>query len=226
MFNNPLILLMVVVFLGYLVYHFFFTRTAIIKRRIRKAPRFSVQDFPEGEFGKIVGRLAYLGEPLTAPLTQRRCAQYRVVVEERRSSGRSSHWASIIEEEDGRDFIVKDETGEALVRMRGAQVAVTKDARFRSGTFSDTITPELESFLAEHGRESTGFLGFEKSLRYEEGVLEEGEEVAVCGVGRREEDPNARGSAEADAGKVHRLVLESSADTALYVTDDQWVVRR
>ncbi len=226
--NNSILLIGIVLFLGYLVYRFFFTRAAIIKRRLRKAPRFSVWDFPEGEVGKIVGRLAYLGEPLKAPFTGRRCAQYRVVVEEQRSRAGAqtgSHWVSIIEDEHGRDFIVNDETGAALVRMRGAQVAVTKDTCFRSGTFRDKITPDLERFLARHGQESKSFFGFEKSLRYREGVLEEGEMVAVCGVGRREEDPDAQGTTETDAGKVCRLVVESSADTVLYVTDDQLVVR-
>ena len=80
------------------------------------------------------------------------------------------------------DFVLDDGTGPAIVEVEDAQISVVMDARFRSGAFNDA-TPQLESFLAKHGWKSTGLFGFNKSLRYAEGVLEEGESVTVFGRG-------------------------------------------
>jgi len=160
-----------------------------------------------------------------SPLSGRRCAQYRVVVEEYRSDGESGSWHTIIEDEKSQNILLKDETGEVLVRMSGAQVAVTNDAHYRSGTFNDA-TPLLESFLAKHGYQSTGWF-FNKSLRYEEGLLEEGEEVAICGMGRWENNPDP--VTPLTTGRSHyerpkRLVISNADQAPLYVSDDYRVL--
>lgn len=209
--NVPIFIAIIVAFLlTVLIYRIFFTRDAIIKRKIRKAERVSIESFPEGGVAKISGFLVYEGEPLTSPLTGRRCAQYSVDVEQYRSHGKGGSWHTIIQEEDAQDFLLDDGTGVARVKMAGAQVAVTRDERFRTGAFQDP-TPELEAFLARHGRESKGFFGLNKKLRFKEGVLEGGEEVAVCGVGHGEKDPETR---------KMRLVLEGRGEIPLYVSDD------
>ena len=40
----------------------------------------------------------------------------------------------------------------------------------------------LEKLLRKHQKESTGFFGFNKTLRYREGIIEEGEAIAVKGL--------------------------------------------
>jgi len=42
----------------------------------------------------------------------------------------------------------------------------------------------LKSTLIVIGFKSEGFLGFNKSIRYKEGILENGEEIAVFGKGK------------------------------------------
>jgi hypothetical protein len=74
-----------------------------------------------------------------------------------------------------------DGSGKALVLLEAdARMALDKDGRYRSGTFDDA-TPELEAFLSRNGLSSQGFLGFNKRLRYREGVVEEGEQVVISG---------------------------------------------
>ncbi len=50
------------------------------------------------------------------PIFQRPCAYFRIVVEERRSSGRNSHWTKIYERDSSDTaFLIEDETGLARV---------------------------------------------------------------------------------------------------------------
>lgn len=200
---------------------FYFGRDAVIRRALRKARRCDIGSAPEASFTKLVGALSFAEEPLIAPLTGRRCAYYEAIVEELRG-GRNSRWVRVIHEVGRRDFYLDDGTGRALVRTSGAEVVVTRDSHQRSGTFRDA-TPELESFLRKHGRESTGVLGFNKSLRYREGVLEEGEHVAVCGVGRRAPDPWGQPGGYREQPTM--LVLEPQEKVPLYVSDDPSTTR-
>ncbi len=222
-----LFIVICMVFVFVVLYQLFGSREATIKREIGHLPRVLIDQFPESAVGKIVGRLVYVDEPLRAPLTGRCCAQYRVIVEEYRSSGNSGSWHTIIEDEKSRDFMLWDETGEALVRMSGAQVAVTKDTHYRSGTFNDA-TPLLESFLAKHRHQSTGVF-FNKNLRYKEGVLEEGEEVAICGMGRWENYPDPSTPSTASGSHDERsklLIISNSKQVPLYVSDDYKILEK
>jgi hypothetical protein len=162
----------------------FFRRDARIRRAIKKLPVVKVKDFADGTIGRVVGQVRVIDET-TAPMSGRPCAQYHLIVKQQRRSGRSSHWVTLVDEQRMVDFVVEDASGRAVVDTTGAQVAVVKDASARSGTFN-SATPELEALLARHGHSSTGFLGFNKTIRYQEGVIEEGEMVAVCGLGRIE----------------------------------------
>jgi len=207
------------------IHQWIFSRGVTAKRQLRRVPRVLIDQFPEGAVGKVVGRLAYVGEPLVSPLTGRRCAQYRVIVEEYRSNGNSGSWHPIIEDEESQNFILKDKTGEVLVTMNGARVVVTKDAQYRSGTFNDA-TPSLESFLVKHRYQSTGWI-FNKSLRYEEGVLAEGEEVTICGMGRWENTPEPVTPSTTGGSRdqrPRRLVIRNADQAPLYVSDDYGVL--
>lgn len=208
--TGVLILIVLVLFLAGLTYRLFFTRIAVIRRKLRGAERVSIGRFPEGGIAKVQGFLVYAGEPLTAPLSGRRCAKFSVRVQQFRSHGHGGSWHTIVDEQGVQDFFLDDGTGKALAKMAGARFALTQDRRFSTGFLKDA-TPELDAFLARHGRQSQGLLGFNKRLRFLEAVLEGGEDVAVFGPGRWEEDP--------DTGE-RWLVLETRGETPLYVSDD------
>ncbi|ACY13699.1 hypothetical protein [Haliangium ochraceum] len=197
----------------------YFSRDNRIKRAMREARLVSIDAFDEtAGMTRLLGTLRYTEPPLTAPLTGRQCALYVAVVEEYRSSGRSGSWHEVIREEAGQDFVLDDGSGTALIRHRGADTVIVKDAHFRSGTFKDA-TPGLEAFLARHGESSTGMI-FNRALRYREGILEAGEQVAVCGRGVREPDPDARTPSPGYREMATRVVMKPSLDFPLYVSDD------
>jgi hypothetical protein len=83
---------------------YYYSRDVRIKRAIRKTALVTTQSFRDRSMGKIHGVLRYLDEPLTAPLSGKKCAYYEVTVEEYRSSGKSGSWHEIICERQGDAF--------------------------------------------------------------------------------------------------------------------------
>lgn len=57
------------------------------------------------------------------------------------------------------------------------------DKNTSSGTFNDP-TPEFESLLKQYRIDSTGFFGFNKQLKYSEGIIAIGETITVAGIGK------------------------------------------
>ena len=205
------------------VAHYFGAETRI-KRKLKKAPRVAISDFPDGGSGRIVGRIEYAMQPLQSPLTGRHCAYFEATVQELRRRGKHSSWVEVIREVGGVPFFLNDGTGRALVDPGMAKVAVDKDAKTKSGTF-DNATPMEEAFLARHGRQSKGWV-MNKSLRYYEGILELGEEVAAYGGGVFEPDPEAHAAgAQGYRGlPPQRLRMRSSGSEQLYLSDNKSTV--
>ena len=86
-------------------------------------------------------------------------------------------------------FMVDDGSGQmARVMPAGANVILEKQNIASSGTFNDAH-PHLEAFLASRGLKSTSFLGFNKSMRYEEELIAPGDPVYALGPSRREPGP-------------------------------------
>lgn len=203
-----------------------YTSTAArIRRTLRRTPRSDVASAREQEMVKVVGVIDFMGEPLKAPISGRPCAGYEVTVHlEGRNGGQR-----LVRDVAHTDFWLNDGTGTALVRMKDAQVRIHRDAHRRSGTFKNA-TPELDAFLHKHGMSSVDVafgVSFNKALRYEEGVLEKGERVAVAGYATREADIR-EGKAPGDSRYDHsrRLVLQWRSEAMpLYVSDEPDVLR-
>jgi hypothetical protein len=89
------------------------------------------------------------------------------------------------------------------------------DANYSSGAFDDA-TPELEEFLSIYNLKSTGMFGFNKKLRYREGVLEKDEMCAVLGEGQWNEtkDHNLK------LPSVKVLVVTTLQQEKIYLSDD------
>ncbi|MCB0755935.1 MAG: hypothetical protein H6603_06595 [Flavobacteriales bacterium] len=209
----PLLIFSVVI--GLIVYNYYFSRNARINRRLKKAPWKEIKYVRTGETVKIVGTVVPLEKLLVAPLSKRPCAHYFVKVEEKRSSGKNSHYHTIIEQEITSKFLIQDGEHYAIIDAYHVQSNIMIDANYSSGTFNDA-TPMLEDFLRQHGHESEGFLGFNKSMNYEEGILEPGEEIAVLGVGQWKSAQEVG----LPAKYGHVLVISAADGEHVYVSDN------
>jgi hypothetical protein len=203
------------IFGGIFLYNYFFSRNAQINRRLKKAPWKSIAQVKNGETVKVVGTIFPIDKELTAPLSKRKCSHYFVNVEQKKKSGKHSHWEEIIREEETSKFLVKDGERYAYIHDHRIMSNIVIDENYSSGTFNDP-TVLLDNYLAEHGHKSEGFFGFNKSLKYEEGILESGEQVSVLGEGNWQ-DADQLGL-PAEYGKV--LSISAADDLYVYLSDD------
>jgi hypothetical protein len=139
---------------------------------------------------EIKGRLSPSEQGMVqAPFSGRHVVWCRITVQELRSSGRSRYWHTVLTEVDARPFMVDDGSGQlARVMPLGANVTLEKQNVASSGTFNDAA-PHLEAFLQSRGLKSTSWIGFNKSMRYEEEVLAPGDPLYALGPSRREAGP-------------------------------------
>ncbi|MHC1702354.1 MAG: hypothetical protein AB9846_00470 [Tenuifilaceae bacterium] len=198
----------------------YFSKKAVIKRKLKKAVGQKISSFISGDIAKVVGKVEFVGEPLIAPLSGRRCAHYYVLVEEQVSSGKSSHWNKLVEEEVAGTFVIRDGRHCAYINSKNVKSVLVEDRQFSSG-FRNDATPELEKYLNAHGKKSEGAFGWNKTIRYKEGVLEEGELIAVMGRG---EWKNAEFVQLPDSyDRV--LAISSTEEEPVYLSDDPETVK-
>ena len=213
--NQYIFFSFVAVFAIFLIIGFIFNKETIIKRKLKNAPFKKLGDFKDNDLAKIVGKVEVVGEPLIAPLSKRKCAFYTVLVEKRVSSGRNSNWKTIIEENFKTRFLIRDGDQCAFINDDKLKFYIVQDASYSSG-FMEDATPTLEHYLQQHGYKSEGFLGFNKSMRYKEGVLEIGEEIAVFGKGKWREAIGMR--LPESLGRI--LEISSTEKVPVYISDD------
>ncbi len=111
-------------------------------------------------------------------------------------------WITIVDEQRGVDFYVRDETGLALIRYEGAESLFDWDERYGDGTFENfETTPEYAAFCKRHGVDGPG-----RKLRCFEGALEVGERAHVMGKVKRGNDGEP-------------TILFKQGESALYIAD-------
>jgi len=130
-------------------------------------------------FHEVKGKVTLTGEKLTSPYSNRPCVYYRFKVEELKSSGKSSQWRTVIDDIKNVEFGVTDISGMALINTEGAGLKLNRDEKGKT-KFLKENTPELKAAMSKYNIDTRGWL-FEKSLRFEETVLCEGDELYVMG---------------------------------------------
>lgn len=161
------------------------------RKRIIATPTSPISQAPGNGLVEIKGRVVPSEQGIIqTPFSGRHAVWTRITVQELRSSGRNTYWYTLLTEADGRVFMVDDGSGQyARVMPAGANVMLDKQNIASSGTFNDP-QPHLEAFLASRGLKSTSWLGFNKSMRYEEEMIAPGEPVYALGPSRRENGPH------------------------------------
>ncbi|MEZ4336868.1 MAG: hypothetical protein R3B82_09595 [Sandaracinaceae bacterium] len=210
-----LLLVGVFVFVGW-----YFSADQRTKRKMRAIPVRAIGEVMEGEVARVVGKVR-VDAPLIAPLSGRPCAYWRIVVEEKRRRGKHSYWQTLVDEEEGTDFLLLDDTGKAKVQVSYASAVLHGDAEGGSG-FLNEPTPELDSFLSARGHSTQGWI-FNKTIRFREGVAEPNELVAVVGMGKWERDPEEAamaGEGYREAVMPKRLVLSAPSEGPLLLSDE------
>ena len=137
-------------------------------------------------FAEVKGRARPARELVVSPLSKTRCVYFRFHVEEHVQRGKHSYWRTVIDDKRDAGVMVDDGSGAAAVRLDEAELLLKPDIHAKSGTFNDA-SPELEATMAEYGKSTKGWI-FNKSMRYSETLLCEGDELYVIGTAGRRSD--------------------------------------
>ena len=177
-----------------------------------------IEAAPDCQGGQLIAGLAKMrgeiravngADLLVSPMTQAPCVYYKFVVEQESTRNDSTDqsmrtetdWHTVITDEQAVPAAVRDETGDALVDLKGAEVVLSQ------GQLNNTPA-ELERRLnTRYGFSGKGLI-FNKSLRYTEQVIEEGVKVLVVG----EVKVHQSGTAVFIKGDHPLLVTDKSED--------------
>lgn len=207
------IAIIVIVFLVY-----YFNRKQIILRKLSKFNFKPVLRFKTNELTKITGKVLHVHEPFVVPYSKRKCVAYYFKIEKKVSTGKHSHWRTLIEKEDIQDFYIEKSGEVVLVRPtntpKNYYSYLVEDSSAGSGFLNDP-TPEFKELLDGFNIPSENFLGFNKRLKYSERIIEVGEIITVGGIAKwKAVDATISGY---NYSKI--AALESSDSQKLIITD-------
>ena len=191
-----LILLVAAAVVAGCLYYAFRARAKITA--IREAPLCDVADLDEG-YAKAVGRVVALEDPLDSPLKDTPCVFFHFKVEEQRTRTVTEHdhgsrpgsfnrtrtrtetyWATVLDDRQAVRCGVEDRTGVAQVELLEAETVLSPSGHTTSGLLSG-CPAAVRRELSERYNFSTKGLLFNKTLRYTETVIEEGDKLFVIG---------------------------------------------
>jgi len=119
--------------------------------------------------------------PIQSPITKTSCVLWQVVVSERRSSGKSSHWVTVFSNASTEPFDVYDGTGRMRVHpSRGMELLLREDVKKSSGIFT-SLDEQTQTALNEMGVDTKGFLNLNKTMRVQEYFIEKGDLIYLLG---------------------------------------------
>jgi len=186
---NPLIpiigVICIAISIGFATYYFN-TKQVVIRKLSKILPK-PIGSLKTNELSKITGKALHVKEPLLAPFSKRPCIFYSIKIQQKRSNGKSTYWKTIVKEEKFQEFFVKRNRDYVIVQPtqipKNYLSHLVVDKKVSSGTFNDP-TPEFLQLLKSYNITSTGILGFNKSLRYKEAIIEIGEQITVAGIAK------------------------------------------
>jgi K+ transporter len=182
--GSLIVALIIIGLFVFFVVSIYFDDKEIILRELKKSRRKTINQIKENEYAKVIGKAKYVNEPLIAPLSGRKCVFYKVHIERNHDDG----WDTVVKEIKTQDFFIENNSELAIVKAAFEtddfmRVHLVQDYKKKSGFLNDASV-KLEDYLAKHNKSSTSFLGFNKTMRYHEGIIALDEKIAVKGIGK------------------------------------------
>ena len=152
-------------------------------------PLVRICDVQNGKQVKVHGVAVHSGETIKAPFTGRKCTYYVARVESWRlpkRRGRERWWRMYWDLEGECEMmgkvVIREGNEYALLDTVHVKSDIHKDASYVVGTMHSK-EPAMVRFIKQNKIKATGHFNIEKSLRWHEGVVEDGEQCTLAGIG-------------------------------------------
>lgn len=187
-----------------------------IKRLIENIPTSSIRSIAMGLveiFGKVV---PIKNNVLKSPFSNNDCVYYKYNVDELRSTGKNTYWATIDKGERHSLFLLKDDTGSVLIDPKGAKIEIPVDNKYNSGMGKDP--PEAaKQFLATRNIRWEGFLfGINKTMRYAESFIAPDDNLYIMGTAG--DNPYVK-EASVEKGVEDVMITKGKFEKFYYISD-------
>ena len=127
------------------------------------------------------------------------CVFYHFHVEQQKSSsnehGTTTYWVDYINDRRSDPFQVEDETGSVDIIPGEGEFQINADHFTSSGTFNDAPENLRAMLNSRYGHDTQGLI-FNKTLRYHESILENGDEIYVFGEVKQKDGKLVIGAGE------------------------------
>lgn len=220
--NNDVIYIFAAIIAGFVLL-FYFSRENRIARRFKKTKEHDISVCDDGRLNKVVGKVVYGREQLIAPLSGRTCTAYCVkVIQTTIGSQDAQEHTEILNDEHCVDFFIEKKGALAYIKSNPSELLLHQDANYHSEKLDDASSQRFDGYLNQFDLKSTGVLGFKKELEYREGILEEGEAVAVLGEGCWHNTGEMK-ALPSGISELHDkiFVFSSSESSPLSISDDK-----
>lgn len=161
---------------------------------------------------ELAGKVLAPKKTLVAPFSGKECAYYRCTIEEYRRQGKSSRWVIVHAKSSTQPFYLEDDTGKVLVDPEGAELDVPKSLEFSSSWGKDP-DHRIVAYLKGIDLEFEGVFGANKSMRYTEYLLVDGQPIYVMGYAGK--NPDVKSSVK---NEETIMVQKSGADATFMIT--------
>ncbi len=164
------------------VLSFFFNKKSILLRELKKSKATTISQIQSGEYVKLKGRALRTTTPLEAPFTGRQCIFYQAKVLRK---GSKNSWHKVVDATQTQDFFLEQNGEMVMIKMDldadFRKILLEKDSIQNSGTFENP-SQRMMDYLEDHGVNFQNILGFNKRLKYEEGIIAIDEKIVIKGV--------------------------------------------
>jgi hypothetical protein len=195
------------------------------KRLIENIPTSKIRSIAMGLveiYGEVV---ASIDNILKSPFSQKECVYYRYKIEEYRSSGKSSHWATIRKGTNYVYFYIKDDTGKVLVDPKDAKIDIPADNVFKSSMGKDPSHTVQQFLQKEKVKFEGAFLGINKTMRYTEYFIAPKDKLYILGTAA--DNPFVK-DASTTEGVEDVIIKKGKHEKFYYISDrsEKMILRR
>jgi hypothetical protein len=161
----------------------------------------------------VVGHVKRRGDSLRAPISGRPCVAFQAEIEEQRGQ----KWVSRLRVREAQPFVVVDESGPTFVDVEGPfELELSTDEEGSTGLFGRMGAAQRQ-VVKSYVKPSVDLFGASNKVRYREGILRDGQSVAVGGPGTRELSAEIPSSGLREPGTW--LVLRGTTDQPLLISN-------
>lgn len=203
----------------------YFGKTKRVRRVFKAHAITKIRDCKDGQAHKVCGDLQLIHKALVSPLTQRKCAVYSIAARAHINSADGGRWADIIHDERKTDFLITDGQIYAYVKTYCTTLLLNQDEKHEVDSICEA-SDQLKNYLENYGLYKTGLSSFDRPIKCHEGILEEGEKVAVLGTGRWYDIAKLKELKYLEQEGVSKVFLfKNDYKNPLFISDDVGVLK-